>query len=685
VNGAEFTAMFRPRGIAVVGAGPELTKPGGRVLRHLLDGGYRGAIYPVNPKYREVADHACFQSIADVPDPVDLAVICVGAGHVPSVVRACGRRGIGAAVVHSDGFGAFDAPGAGADLREAWQESNLRVIGPNSNGLRTPGEGVLADASSGLALVATIDSPVAIITQSGGLGAYFGPIRLHAAGVGPRYLIDTGNEMDVDAAECLRYFADDPGLSAVGLILEGCRDGRRLVEAVRYATAAGQRMIMLKLAVNKQSALAAKSHTGAIAGRFDVFAQVLTEAGALVCSGPREFVTALALCGRRMVPRGPGIGVITGSGGFGVVAGDLSERYGLTVPLPTRDPSAELRGQLPLAVFSNPMDISTQQAGIETTMRSAVRYMSGQPGVDSILVYQPHGLLNPRLREQLLNALLAADAEVDQPLFVCGEVPVAVRERFWHSRHITAVEYPEDVLEVIGGLTGHRPVPDDARSVAGGDPQAAAAVIGAAARDVLATQPGIELVQVAPVESAEAALRFVEAIAKPVMLKGFAPGAAHKTELGLVLGPVDASGAEEAYRTLATRLAALGGGEIAAEVYEEGVELALGMFRDPTFGPVVMVSAGGRLVELFDDASFAPAPVDAEEAARLLGRLRAFPTLAGYRGGKRLDLAAAAQAVAGFSALVSRPDFPYSQADVNPLIVRGNGAGAVAVDYVFGM
>ena len=668
--------LFAPRGVAVVGASPHLSRAGGRVLRHLVDFGYSGRVYPVNPKYRTVRGKRCYPSVHEVPDPLGLVVICIPAPHVPGVLKDCGLRGVRAAVVHSDGFGGSWEQGLGQQLRSTWLESGVRVLGPNTNGLRVSTTGMFADASSGLGIAGFSPGPVAVITQSGGLGSYFGSTFLRQRGVGTKYLIDTGNEMDVDAADCLSYIAEDPEVATIGLVLESCRDGRRLAAATRRAVELGKPVLMVKLATSAASSAAAASHSGAIAGRFDVFSQVLTEAGAKVCPGMRQFADALALCGRARVPAGPGVGVVTPSGGFGVLASDFGDRVGLTFPQPTRPPSDELREKLPLASFANPFDLSTQHRNPATTLARGIEYLASQPGIDSIVVWQPHALLNPRRRVGVVSGLKSAARHFSIPFYLCGAAPQAIRDELWASSRISCFESPDDLLTALGLLVGSGSPSVTAPSAAA----APAAIVGDQATAALSKAGEIEFVRRATPGSAAGAAQFAAELGRPVMLKLQAAHHAHKTELGLVVGPVEGDAVTSAYTELEKKLELLGEGEITAEAFEEGVEIALGALTDPSFGRIVMVGAGGRLVELLSDVSFAPAPVTPEQARQMIERLTVHRLLSGYRGSPPADIDALVRTLVSLSELVSDPDFEYTQVDLNPIIVRPAGQGAVAVD-----
>jgi acyl-CoA synthetase (NDP forming) len=399
-------------------------------------------------------------------------------------------------------------------------------------------------------------------------------------------------------------------------------------------------------------------------------------------------VEALALCGRGTIPAGPNVGIVTGSGGFGVLATDVGERLGLKFPQPTVPATDDMRKYMTRARFANPTDLSAQGETPDKTLAKGIEFLAAQPGLDCIMAMQPHSLLHPRLRPLIMDGLIEGAKAVKVPLFVCGMAAEETQRELWERARITTFESPDDLLAAVALIAGPpegEVAPADKDETLAVRPEAVAtsnALIGEAARKVLEGLSGLELVREATLDSESAAAAFAQDVGRPIMLKVQVPGLAHKSEHGFVVGPVEGDAVTAAYRTLVARRDAAGEGAITAEVFEQGVEVALGAFVDPSFGPVVMVGAGGRLIELLEDVSFAPAPVGIEAAHRMIARLKANALLRGYRGAKPADMEALAQAIVTLSKLVTTPGFAHTQIDINPIVVREEGKGAVAVDYV---
>lgn len=669
------TPFFAPRGIAVVGASDGHERAGARALFNLPHFGYPGAVYPVTRSHSELLGYPCYASVLDVPDPVDLAVICVSAERTPQALREVGERGIRAAVVFAAGFGGDSEAGQRLqrELVAAQRESGVRVIGPNTIGIRVVQAGVFATFAHDIEGGVTPGN-VAMIAQSGGLGVYFGSAYLRRREVGTRYLVDTGNELDVGSADVLEYIAQDPNVSCVGLILEGSHDGRRLAAAVRTSVEAGKPVVFLKTGRSAASATHVASHTGALAGSTQLFEAALREAGAEVVDDEVALVDALTIHDAGKAPSGRRLGVVTPSGGYAILTIDAAERFGMELPEPARPPTSEQQDHLRSGTLANPYDYTSIGAAGEQTLKTSIEWMLGQPNVDAVLLWQAYSLLLEDRRQQLEDALTAVLPSVDKPLFGCGittpEFEVRLRE--------LGVLWFEEPTRLVRAVSIVAPRGSRSEAVDTESPDATTVVAGARARELLR---GIEHVTTVEVASAEEAVSRCREWGRAV-LKVESDRFPHKTELGLVTGPVDAAAAAEAFETLVAARLACGDtmAAIVAQPFERGAELALGAYLDPTFGPAVMVASGGIFLEVMRDVVFAVAPVDEDHARRLILSLRGAPLLVGERGRPPADVDAAARALVALSEFIAEAGGRFQSVDVNPLKVRRKGRGAVAVD-----
>ncbi|BCB90029.1 hypothetical protein Psuf_073420 [Phytohabitans suffuscus] len=413
--------FFEPTGVAVIGANDGNSTAGARTLLNLRERGYPGRIHPVSRRHRELHGLPAYPSVLDVPDPVELAVVAVSAEATPAAVRECGERGIRAAVLFAAGLDGETARGRElrAELRAACARYGVRVVGPNTVGIRLVQKGMFAtfahDLEGGL-----LPGSVAVVAQSGGIGVYLGSAYLKRRLAGTRYLVDTGNEFDVSAAEVVEYVADDPEVSCVGLILEGARDGRRLARAVRRAVGAGKPVVFFKVGRSAAAERHIASHTGALASSAELFDVALRDAGAAIAHDEATFVDALVIHDAKRAPRGRRLGVVTPSGGYAILTIDAAERFDMDLPAPVVEPTAAQAPALRSGEFANPFDWAARGAAQERTRPVAIRWMLDQPNVDAVLLWEAYSMEMPERRELIDAALTEALPGADKPLFICG-------------------------------------------------------------------------------------------------------------------------------------------------------------------------------------------------------------------------------------------------------------------------
>jgi len=669
-------AFFDPRSIAVIGASSETTRAGGRVMAALANAGYPGRVFPVNPNQSAINNLPCYPSVGVVPEPVELAALCVPAERVPDVLRQCGQAGVKAALVFADGF---RDPGLRADfdaaLAEARAASGLRVIGPNTIGIRNSHTRAYPTFSSA-AEDAPMPGPVATIAQSGGLSGVFGVVALRRRGLGPYCVIDTGNEFDVDIAECLDYLAEEPGVTVISIIIEGARDGRRLMAGVRKARANGKAVVFLKTGRSAAALHQVASHTGALAGSAAMFDAAMRVAGATVVRDESELLDAVVLHAFDRVPKGRRLGAVTPSGGYAILTLDAAERYGMAMPAPAIDPTPEQRADIKLGVFGNPFDMSSTISAGPRGLETSLLWMASQPNVDAILLWQAAILDQPSTQPRVLAVLQRLVAQTDKPVFCCGLTTPDFQAKL-REIGVLWFDEPTRLVRALSVVT----TPADPEAPPAAAPASTRRVIsGAAARAVLTGLPHVATI---PVASAEAARRVMRDLGtERAILKVESERIAHKTEFGLVSAPLrpDDLAAEFARLEMVRGRTDDPTAPIVLQPFESGTELALGAFVDPVFGPSVMVALGGIFLEVLRDTVFAPAPVTNAEARDMVLRLKAAAVLRGARGRPPADIDAVAQALAALSRFIADNAERYAEIDINPLIVRSEGQGAVAVD-----
>jgi acyl-CoA synthetase (NDP forming) len=674
----DLSAFFVPRTVAVIGASADRSRAGGRVLQTLATAGYPGRVIPVNPNQTVINDLPCHPSILAVPEPVDLVAICVPAERVPDIIRDCGNAGVRGAVVFADGFRDEALRAALVEaLAEARAKSGLRAIGPNTIGIRHSESRAYVTFSSATESE-LMPGPIATIAQSGGMSGVLGVTQLRRRGLGPRCVIDTGNEFDVDVADCIDYIAEDEGTTCISVLAEGARDGRRLADAIRHATERGKHVVFLKTGRSAAALDQVASHTGALAGRAELFDAAMRDAGACVVRDEMELMDAVVLHGFNRVPKGRRLGAVTPSGGYAILAVDAAEQFGMEFPPPVIAPTSEQREQVKLGTFDNPFDMSSMISSGPRGLETSLHWMASQPNIDAILLWQAAILDNSGPQPRVLAALADLVAHTDKPVFVCGLTTPEFEARL-RDIGILWFEEPTRLVRALSVVA-----PDAApRDVPAASVTRRRVVTGSRARDALADLPDLPHVPTVSVTDAASAQRAMQALgADRVILKIESEHIAHKTEFGFVSGPIAAAEVARIFAALekARESSTDPSASIVLQPLERGIELALGAYVDPAFGPSVMVAFGGIYLEILRDAQFAPAPVTEQQACDMVQRLKAAEMLRGARGRPPADIDAVARAIAALSRFIAENAHRYTEIDVNPLFVRAAGRGVVAVD-----
>jgi acetate---CoA ligase (ADP-forming) len=668
-------ALFAPASVAVLGVSRNPAKLGHRLLRNVKDGGYAGAIHAVNPSGAVILDVPTVASVEALPAGVDLALVSLPAPAVPGAVAALAARGVRAAVILSSGFGEVDGDGRAtqAGLLATAREAGLRLVGPNCMGVYSAPAGLNGTYFWDLPRAA---GGISIVSQS---GAYGGLIFRHLGGrgLGVARFVSIGNQVDVEIAEVLEWLVDDPATTLIACFVEALRDGSRFLAAARRA--AGRKpIVVLKGGRSDAGRRAAGSHTGSLAGAWEVYRAACASARVVLAEETEEFFDAIEtlVAIPRVRPAGRGVAVVTVSGGPSVIAADTGERDGLEVPALSEPTRAALRAELPpFAAVGNPVDLTPQVE--PARIAPAVRRVFDEPAVAGVVAVNV-GLDIPEFADAVVAAAHAtgkpavaftADAPQTTARLLAGGVPV--------------LGSPERAVRAWRALWQARPPAGRAPAPAPGLPpelrRALETTRGpvpyALARRLLEAS-GVRFCREAIAATADEAVTAAERIGYPVVVKADAAGLAHKTEAGgVILDVADAA----AVRAACAALAARAGAErfVVQERVGPGVELLLGARRDEVFGPVVVFGAGGVLTEVLRDVSVALAPLGEGEAEALLAEGARPRLLAGPRGLPAVQpgpLVSAIRAVANLIAAEPR----VAEVDVNPLIAAG--ADVVAVD-----
>lgn len=689
--------LFSPASVAVIGASQTPGKVGHDVLRNLLQGGFAGRIFPVNPRADQILGLPAVPSVESIPEPVDLAIVAVPAAGVLAVVEACGQKGIRLVVILSAGFREAGAEGIHLerDVLEVARRHGIRIVGPNCLGVMDTN----ARLNATFAAAMPPQGSIGFFSQSGALCL---AVLDWAAGtgVGLSHFVSLGNKADVSDAEMLEAMEGHDETRVILGYLEGVDDGRRLMETASLVSRR-KPIVLLKSGSTAAGARAASSHTGSLAGSAQAFAVACRQSGIVQVRTLREFLNLALGFALQKVPAGGNVAVITNSGGPGILAADACDSLGLQLPTLTQETVATLRGLLPpMASLYNPMDVlgDAQAERYSQVLDVVVR----DPSIHAIMVLlTPTAMLDVPATARVI-ARVAKRSSVTVLACFMGEARVAEGRRILMEGGVPSYETPEEAAEVLRSMWGHRlwlERPEDRPATVKRDLGVAREVVDKVQASGhqnlspvevtrLLAAYGIRLPRSAVARTADESVTLAKEFGYPIVLKVASSEISHKSDLGGVR--VDLRSAEEvrsAFQDITAAISRLRPearllGVQVQEMITEAREVIVGFQRDPDFGPLLMFGLGGIYVEVLRDVTFRVAPLSRLDIREMLREVHAFPLLQGIRGQPPADLPALETALAAITQLAL--DFPeIEEGEINPLMVCRNGQGVTAVDARF--
>lgn len=695
--------LFTPRSVALFGASARPDSVGGRVFENLLEGGFEGPIYPINPKHKEIRGKKAFPSIADVGRPVDLAVFATPASTVPELMHQCGEYGIRGAIVLSAGFGEGD--GSGSDfLKAVLQETrryDIRLIGPNCLGVIAPHVGLNATFSKNTAAPGSL----ALISQS---GAICTAILDWAAArqVGFSTMVSLGMQADVDFGQVLDYLALDRETNSILLYVEGIRRAREFMSGLRVA-ARFKPVIVVKAGRHEAGSRAAMSHTGALVGADDVFQAALRRAGAVRAMSIEQLFAAAELLSAHHRVSGNRLAVVTNAGGPGVMAADRASELGLDLPDLAQGTLDKLDAALPAAwSHANPVDIlgDAQPERYQTAVATCLE----DPGVSGVLVMlTPQAMTAPT---EVAEGVAKAAARASKPVLTCwmGEQQVRPGREVFASKRIPTFDSPEASVEAFAYLATYQanqeallqvpgplsrstdPDVEGARLIVEGVLEEGRTVLTPSESKAVLTAFGIPVMPGAEARSANEALVVAQSVGFPVAMKIHSPDITHKSDVGGVR--LNISSAHDV-RSVYTEIVAQAQrvqpdadvrGVLVERMYRRpnGRELLVGVIRDVVFGPVLTFGSGGTNVEILRDRAVALPPLNEFLAKGMIRRTKIARSLDAFRNMPAVDMAALVDTLLRISGMVC--EIPHIQElDINPLMA--DEQGVVALDARIGV
>jgi acetyltransferase len=688
--------LFKPRSVVVVGASREPGKVGHAVLRNIIESGFKGEVYPVNPRADKILGLNTYKSVLEVPGDVDLAVIVIPAQAVLDVMEECGRKGVKYAVVISAGFKEIGGEGIEREgkLIEIARKYGVRVVGPNCLGiidLHTP-------LNASFASIPETKGGIAFISQS---GALLSAILDWApkAGIGFSKIVSLGNKADLNEVDFLTYLGEDPETKVILLYLESIADGRRFIEVGSTVTRK-KPVILLKGGITEAGAKAALSHTGSMAGGITALKAALRKAGIIQVSSVSELFDMAIAFNSQPIPTGSRVGIVTNAGGAGVVISDLLVSRGLKLAEPSRYTVDYLKSVLPpVASVYNPVDVigdaKADRYGV------AIEALLRDPNIDSLLVIlTPQVVTEPEETAKVIVELSRRYPSKPILAIFMGGGKVEKATRILIENNIPVYDMPERAVTAVLGLSNYREFRElltkalEYVEVFDVDKEKALEIIEEVRRQgrrVLLEHEAKEIVRsygipVVPTKLAVSEDRAVEIARKlgyPVVVKISSPDIIHKSDIGGVITNLKSDDeVAEAFRTVISNArryvptASIYGATV-QKMVPKGREVIIGATKDPVFGHLIMFGLGGIYIELFKDVSFRLAPLSMYEAKEMITETKAYTLLRGFRGEPPADINSIVNILLRVSKLVT--DIPQIvEIDINPLFVYE--IGAIAVD-----
>lgn len=668
--------LIRPRSVAVVGASADPAKLTGRPVNYLRRHGFTGAIYPVNPRATSIGDLPCFPDVASLPEAPDAAIVLLGAGGAAGAVAALAARGCGGAVVLAGGYGETDEAGMERQAALRAAAGSMRLLGPNTIGLVNLTDHVTLAASGALELEGLHAGRIAVVSQSGGI---LGSLLSRAAerGLGMSKLLATGNEADIDLADCIDVLVDDDATGVIALYVEGLRNPAKFRAAAARAAAADKPLVIFKVGRSEFGARSAVSHTGALAGADRMYDALFRQLGIIRAQTFADLldIPAGLVAGRR--PAGKRVAVLTSTGGAGTLVADSCGVAGLDVPLPDAGTAAKLAALQPddpNAASRNPVDVTL--AGLQPALfRGAIDALVQSPSFDAVVVVAgSSALANPAL---VTDAVFGSQATSDKPLLVYVSPHAPDLLATLNRGGVPAFSSPESCASVLAAMQVRSlPTPAEPSDVTLDDIELPSGALDEAESKTLFARFGIPSVREVIVVAGQATPP--ADLAGPLAVKLLARDVPHKSDVGgvrLRIAPQDVPA------TCAAMVEAVREHGIVAERFliqemVSGVEMILGFHRDPQLGPAILLGLGGVAAELLDDVAIRLLPIGRPDAEAMIRELKGHRLLAGFRGAPPADITALADAVLAFAVMAERLGDRLLEAEINPLFVLPDGVRA---------
>lgn len=685
--------IFQPKSVAVIGASREKGKVGHSVLSNLINGGFAGEIYPVNPKSKTILGRKCYQSVLDLPGEIDLAVFAIPARAVVDAIDRCGEKKIPAAIIISAGF--KEIGGEGVQLEDALSEKitkyGMRVLGPNCLGVIDTASKLNASFAAGM----PASGNIGFFSQSGALGTAILDWALGES-IGFSKFVSLGNKLNIDETDLLQEMGEDDKTEVILGYIEDVKNGANFLDVARSVTKK-KPIIMVKSGGTEAGARAASSHTGALAGSEKAFSSAFAQSGIVRVAAIEDLFDYARAFSSGRFPAGNKMAIVTNAGGPGIIASDAIEHSSLRMASFEESTIKALRDSLPpTAALYNPVDL-IGDAG-DDRYSAALKAVLNDPRVDgAFVIFTPQAMSKPAKVARAVNQNMV-DSKPVLAVFMGGPT-VDESIDILSKACVPNYHYPERAISAMEAMANYekwRNSPDpeyrkfevDRAQVQGLLAEAiekGQTEIGEYKAREIVSAYGFEVPGSVIANNASDAEFIADKMGYPLVVKIASPDILHKSDVGGVrVGLNSREEVQEAFVEMKERAkrffpeADIWGISL-QEMIGGGKEIIIGMVRDPQFGPVVMFGLGGIYVEVLKDVSFRIAPLSVEDAYEMIHGIRSLPMLQGARGEKPIDIESIVESLLRLSQLVT--EFPeIFEIDINPLKVFPKGRGPVALD-----
>ena len=700
---SELHAILAPNAIAIIGASADPTKRGYKAIFGLLEGGYTGIIYPINPKADQILGIKAYPSLLSLPSPADMALMCTPASSIPGLLRECGQAGVKGAVILASGFGEVDAAGAAleAEVLAAAREANVRVVGPNTSGMFN-----LHKQVNMLALDGVEAGDIGIISQSGNMLLALALEAQSNGNIGFSTYVGPGNQTDIGFADYLRYLGEEENTRVATFYVEGFKDGRQFLDTAREV-ALTKPVVVYKSGSTEAGQKAASSHTGSLAGSYAMTADLLRQAGVNVVTNSDEILPVAEGLGLMQQAAGKRVAILSDGGGQATIASDRLIEAGLELS-ELSSATHEALGKVLFAQASlvNPVDVAGSTDANPELFIECMEILSTDDNVDMVFLVGMFGGYAIRFAQELNDAeLRAADGiaalskRISKPLVVYSLYQPVKPEPLLRLRHAgvpvcASIEHSVQVLKALserGGYITRRSKEERAPTLQSNALISSTfAEARASGRDLFEFEAKNLLRTYGVDVPSEMILRndseVDSAIAEfgdtPLAMKVVSKDILHKSDAGGVqLNLVGADALRQGRRQILESCKLYKAdadieGVLIAPMARKGTEVIIGMSRDPVFGPVLMFGLGGIFVEILEDVAFRAIPLSRDDANSMINQIKARKILDGARGEAAVDKEALVELLLKISSIVeAHPEI--AELDLNPVIAYSDGYAVV--------